>query len=149
VYEVTFVSLSCFHWIKCICTRTMNNTFSGYYYCFFLFIYFKIKLEGTASVPSKARYCANVQMCKCANVQMCKCANAQMRKCANVQMCKCANVQMCKCANAQMCKCANVQMCKCAVPTDHLRSQSSFSRTKNSPNLMSYIGRTALATPDC
>jgi len=38
---------------------------------------------------------------------------------------------------------------KCAVPTDHLRSQSSFSRTKNSPNLMSYIGRTALATPDC
>jgi len=29
-YEVTFISLNCSHWIKCICTRTMNNTFSVY-----------------------------------------------------------------------------------------------------------------------
>jgi len=26
--KVTFVSLNCLHWIKCICTRTMTCTFS-------------------------------------------------------------------------------------------------------------------------
>jgi len=45
--EVTFVSLNCFRRIKCICTRTMNTTFYVYHYRF-CFIYFMIKLEGTA-----------------------------------------------------------------------------------------------------
>jgi len=45
-YKVTFVSLNCLRWIKCICTRTINTTFSVYH--FYLFIYFAIKLEGTA-----------------------------------------------------------------------------------------------------
>jgi len=44
--EVPFVSLNCLCWMKCICTRTMNNTFSVGN--FVLFIYFTIKLEGTA-----------------------------------------------------------------------------------------------------
>jgi len=42
--EITFLSLNCLRWTKCICTRTMNSTFSVYH--FVLFIYFTIKLEG-------------------------------------------------------------------------------------------------------
>jgi len=44
--KVTIVSLNCLRWIKRICTRTMNNTFSGHHFA--LFIYFTIKLEGMA-----------------------------------------------------------------------------------------------------
>jgi len=35
---------------------------------------------------------------------------------------------------------------KCAVPTDHLCSEISFSRTSNSPDLISYIHRIASVT---
>jgi len=49
--EVTFISLNSSFWIKCICTRTMKNTFSVYHRCFwfYVFIYFTIKLEGRPS----------------------------------------------------------------------------------------------------
>jgi len=47
--KFTFISLNCLHWIKCICTRTMNSLLP--FLCatvvFVLFIHFKIKLEGT------------------------------------------------------------------------------------------------------
>ena len=52
-HDETFASLNCLRWVKCICTRTMNNTFSLYHYCFCLFIYFTIKLEGTPSANSR------------------------------------------------------------------------------------------------
>ena len=38
--EDAFVSLNCLRWIKWICTRTMNNTFSVYHYCFCLICLF-------------------------------------------------------------------------------------------------------------
>jgi len=41
--EVIFVSMNCLRWIKCICTRTMDNTSSVYQHCFS----FTIKSEGT------------------------------------------------------------------------------------------------------
>jgi len=32
------IRLTCLRWIKCTCTRTMNNTFSMYQYCLFYWI---------------------------------------------------------------------------------------------------------------
>ena len=43
-YEVTFASLNCLRWIRCICTKN-----DSYLFCvnFVLFLYFTIKLEDT------------------------------------------------------------------------------------------------------
>jgi len=45
VCEVTFVSLNCLRWIKCICTRTMNRTFSVYHFYLIYSFYNQIRIS--------------------------------------------------------------------------------------------------------
>jgi len=37
--DVTFASTICLLWIKCICTRTMNNSFSVYQFVWFIYLF--------------------------------------------------------------------------------------------------------------
>ena len=65
VCEVTFVSLHCLRWIKCLCTRTMNRAFSVYHFCSIYLFYNQIRI-GTDLRRSKP---GNLRVFSCPGVR--------------------------------------------------------------------------------